>query len=110
MHIVRFGLLFAILTAGCVASPSKIKPSYVSDAPYRTMSCEDLSAERGRIAEALTQACHTQRNARGNDIAGVIVLGLPVGSICGQNMTADIRDLLIKGKRQHIVCDKRDLQ
>jgi hypothetical protein len=57
------------------------------------MSCEDLSAERGRIANALTKACHTQRNARGNDIAGVIMLGIPVGSICGQNMTTDIRRL-----------------
>lgn len=81
------------ILCGCAASPSKIKPSYISEAAYKPMSCEELAAERDRAATALARACKTQRGARTWDTIGMVLIPMPIGSICGGNMTADIRRL-----------------
>lgn len=87
------GLAAAIWMAGCAAKPEKIKAAVISDVPYRQLSCEELAAERDKVAVALAEACRQQRKARGNDTIGVIFVGVPVGSLCGDNVAADIRRL-----------------
>ena len=92
---MRICLAIAIcsILCGCAASPSKIKPAYVSQTPYKALSCEELAAERERVADALWKACKTQRGARTADTIGVVLLTFPIGSVCGANVAADIRRL-----------------
>ena len=94
MRLNCIGIAMAgLLLTGCAASPSKIKPSYISQMPYKALSCEELAAERERVADALWKACKTQRGARTADTIGVVLLTFPIGSVCGANVAADIRRL-----------------
>lgn len=86
-------VLLAFVLAGCAAKPEKIKPAYVSVNAYRGWSCTELVLEQHRLAEALTDACRTQRKARDHDTAGLILLCLPVGSMCGDNRSQEIARL-----------------
>jgi hypothetical protein len=76
----------AFLVLGCAQSPDSIAPAFVSDVPYQSYTCEQLGEEQLRLTEALTQASQQQQQARSNDVAGVILLGLPLGSMSGQNV------------------------
>ena len=70
--------LAAILAvAGCAKAPESIAPAYVSTVPYSTWSCKQLGEESQRLDAAYAGAAAQQKKARGNDIAGVILIGLP---------------------------------
>lgn len=77
------------LTA-CAPTPESIQPSYVSEVPYQSWTCTQLSEETGRLNAALATASTQQNSARSNDVAGVILLGLPVGSMSGQSIAPQI--------------------
>jgi hypothetical protein len=83
------GLMAVVATtllAACAQSPESIAPAYVSDVPYQNYSCQQLGMEAVQVQQALSQASQTQSQARSNDIAGVILLGLPLASMSGQNV------------------------
>lgn len=83
------GLLFGVtatLLAACAQSPESIAPAFVSDVPYQNYTCQQLGMEAVQVQQALSQAAQTQNQARSNDIAGVVLLGLPVASMSGQNV------------------------
>jgi hypothetical protein len=86
MIIRRLAFVGTLLIAACAQSPESIAPMHVSDVPYQSYTCEQLGAEHVHVQTALTQASQQQSNARSNDIAGVLLLGLPVGSMSGQNV------------------------
>jgi hypothetical protein len=67
---------------------------------YRDWTCEQLAEERSHLAAALTTASAQQEQARSNDIAGVILLGLPVASLSGDNIAPEIARL--KGERDAV--------
>jgi hypothetical protein len=90
----------AIALAGCAKSPESIAPAYVSDLAYRSVSCSDLSIEYQRVSAALAQASTQQQQARGNDTVGIILLGLPVSSLSGDNIAPQIAQL--KGEQDAI--------
>ena len=79
-----------LVLAGCAPTPESIQPSYVSEVPYQAWTCAQLGEELGRLDAALTTASTQQNTARSNDIAGVIFLGLPVGSMSGQSIAPAI--------------------
>lgn len=58
--------------------------------PYQSWSCQQLGEETQRLNAALATASHQQSTARSNDIAGVILLGLPVASMSGQSIAPQI--------------------
>ena len=70
----------------CAQSPDRIASTQVSDETYHTYTCEHLEAEQAQTEQALAQASQQQNQARNNDIAGLIFLGLPVGSMLGQDV------------------------
>ena len=76
--------------AACAPTPESIQPDYVSDVPYQSWSCPQLSGEQGRLNYALAAASSQQQVARQNDTAGVIILKMPVGSLSGQAVTPQI--------------------
>lgn len=83
----------ALLAAGCATKPENIAPSYVSEMQYLSYTCEQLAEEQARLVAALATASDAQRQARSNDTAGVILLGLPVSSLSGANQASNIARL-----------------
>ena len=94
------GLCVLLLIAGCAAKPESIAPAYVSEMSYADWKCKSLGEEQQRVVNALATASDAQRVARNNDIAGVILIGLPVSSLSGSNQAAQISRL--KGELEAI--------
>lgn len=89
IKLVSFFAAFFFLV-GCAAKPESIPPAYVSQITYSNLSCQQLGQEQGRLIRALSTASDAQRQARSNDVAGVILLGLPVSSLSGSNQASNI--------------------
>jgi len=91
-------LLGASLLAACAQTPESIQPSYVSPNEYAGWSCSSMRAEAARVNDALATASKQQSNARSGDVAGVILLGLPVSSLSGANVAPEVARL--KGHKE----------
>ena len=89
-----------MVAASCAQPPDAIAPAYVSTVPYKSWTCQQLSEETVRLQQALATASGQQTQARGNDVAGVILLGLPVSTLSGENIAPQIANL--KGQRDAI--------
>jgi len=100
MYKVFLAVALAIVAGACAKSPESIAPSYVSDITYRQVSCADLAVESARLQQALARTSTQQEQARGNDTVGVILLGLPVSSLSGDNIAPEIARL--KGELEAI--------
>ena len=96
-HMLSIVALTLLTVSGCAQSPGSILPQYVSDATYRQLTCEQLADERSQIGTALVTASAQQEQARSNDVAGVIFVGLPLGSMSGQNVAPMLA--LYKGQK-----------
>lgn len=97
----KFALIVsAAALVACAKSPESIAPSYVSDITYRPLSCQDLAVESARINQALARSSTQQEQARTNDTVGVMLLGLPVSSLSGDNVAPEIARL--KGELEAI--------
>jgi len=90
------GVMLAL--AGCAKSPESIAPAYVSPLAYKSYNCDVLTSEHARVTGALASASAQQEKARGNDIAGVILLGLPVSTLSGDNVAPQVAQL--KGEKE----------
>lgn len=99
---IRIGiaLTLAALASACAKNPESIAPAYVSEVGYQAYSCEQLAQEEQRLNEAYSVAEAQQKKARSNDIAGVILLGLPVSSMSGDNIAPQIAQL--KGQQEAV--------
>src|SRR3569623_424553 len=84
------GLPAVALVAACAPTPESIQPADVSEVPYQSWTCQQLGEELGRLNNALSTASVQQHSARSHDVAGVILLGLPVGSMSGQSIAPQI--------------------
>ena len=84
----------------CAASPESIPPSYISPVVFQNWTCEQLSAEGYRLAAATAQASSRQEQAVTNDTVGVLLLGLPLGSMSGQNIAPELGKL--KGEHEAV--------
>jgi hypothetical protein len=91
-------LAVALVVSACAKDPDSIAPSYVSEVGYRSWTCAQLGEESRQIGAALTRASAQQSNARTNDIVGVILIGLPVSSLSGDNIAPEIARL--KGEQE----------
>lgn len=99
---VRLGSVALVVAglAACAAPPEAIAPSYVSPIAYNGLNCSDLSAEGARVDAALTQASQQQEQAHGNDVVGVLLIGVPVSTLSGTNVAPQVASL--KGQQQTI--------
>ena len=101
MKINTFGVTaFAVFAAGCAPTPESIAPAYVSELPYRSYTCDQLGEEQARLTQALSTASVAQSSARTNDTVGIILIGLPVGSMSGQSIAPQIA--LYKGQLEAV--------
>lgn len=94
-HAVKLLIGFAMFQAlfGCAKSPESIAPSYISASKYDALKCGEIADETGRISEALSRASMQQENARTNDTVGVLLIGLPVSSMSGDNIAPEVARL-----------------
>jgi starvation-inducible outer membrane lipoprotein len=90
MKIVAIAVLAAVSLAACASTPESIAPAYVSEMTYQNWTCDQLSEEMGRLNGAYANVADQQHKARNNDTVGVILLGLPVSSLSGQNVSAQV--------------------
>lgn len=88
------------LIGACAPSPESIQPAYVSETPYRSWTCEQLGEELIKLDQALAVASQQQNTARTNDTVGVILIGLPLGSMSGQSVAPQIA--LYKGQHEAV--------
>lgn len=96
---IAFALLLLPLAA-CAKTPESIGPAYMSEIPYKPLTCQQLGEEDARVQNALVTASQQQSNARSGDILGVILIGVPVSSMSGDNIAPQIANL--KGQREAI--------
>ena len=96
-QVIIAGLGIAAL-AGCAKTPESIAPASTSTIPYQRYSCGQIGQEERRLSSALTTAYTQQNNARTNDVVGVILIGLPVSTLSGDNIAPQIAKL--KGERE----------
>ncbi len=89
-----------LLVGACAKPPEAIGPSYVSEIGYQSWTCDQLSGETLRLSGALATASTQQNRARSNDTVGVILLGLPVSSLSGDNIAPEIARL--KGEQEAV--------
>jgi len=94
-------LITAIALCGltaCAPAPDKVKPTPVAAGAFSSLSCPALVARRNVLAERVAGLTKAQRSTRNGDIAGVILLGLPLGRMSGGN----VADELGKAKGEQI--------
>lgn len=97
----RLFMLVAVLAlAACAKNPESISPAYVSELTYQPLTCEQLAGEQARLTAAYAVAAKQQNNARTNDVVGVILIGLPVSSMSGDNIAPEIARL--KGEQEAV--------
>jgi starvation-inducible outer membrane lipoprotein len=82
--IAAFGL------ASCAQAPEEVRPAYVSSVAFDSWNCRQLGEEQARLQTALVAASTQQNQTRSNDVAGWLLLGLPVGSMSGGNVAPEI--------------------
>ncbi|WP_246272920.1 hypothetical protein [Oricola thermophila] len=99
---IRMGVaaVLAVSVAACAKNPESIAPAYVSEMTYQNFTCQQLVQEQQRLNDAYAVAEAQQKKARSNDIAGVILLGLPVSSMSGDNIAPQIANL--KGQQEAV--------
>ena len=90
----------AAILAGCAKSPESIAPAYISELAYSGWQCSQMAGETARLNAALATASAQLEKARGNDLVGVILIGLPVSSLSGDNIAPEIARL--KGEQEAI--------
>ena len=86
-------LTLAAALAACAPAPGSILPTYTSETPYLAWTCENLTMEALRVQTALGVASNAQAQAHAGDVAGVLLLFLPVASLSGQNVAPEIARL-----------------
>ena len=100
MTIRTLTVIATLTLCACARTPESIAPSYVSPLSYRGYDCSQLAEESVRVSEALATASEQQRNARTNDTIGVLLLGIPVSSLSGGNVSTQVGRL--KGEEKTI--------
>ena len=92
MRLISLSLLAMLITmlVACAPTPESIQPAYVSEVPFQAWRCLQLGEEQLRLGAALATAATQQNTARSNDTVGVLLLGLPVGSMSGQSIAPQI--------------------
>ncbi len=90
----------AVFVAGCASRPEHIKPTYVSEDRYLGWTCEQLTVESHRLADALAVASEKQKKTASGDAAGVFLIGLPVSSMSGGDIEPEVARL--KGETEAV--------
>lgn len=70
-----------VLLTACATPPNNIKPIAAAPGHYAGWACQQLADEAIKINSGLGDLTAAQSRTSSNDVAGVLILGLPVGSM-----------------------------
>jgi hypothetical protein len=104
--VAILSLTICMFACGCAATPESIQPSYVSTLTYSNLTCQQLAEEESRVNAAYVTAAAQQSDARTTDTVGVVLLGLPIGSMTGENVAPQVANL----KGQQIALQQAEIQ
>ena len=88
------------LISACAKAPENIAAVDIGGDAYARYSCAELKADKLKIAQNLENLSAEQKNAASGDAVGVLLLGLPVSSMSGNDKETAIA--IAKGKIQAI--------
>lgn len=89
-------LFILILAAGCAKTADSVAPAAM---PLNSVSCSQITELRQRVGILSAK----QNTAAGNDVVGVIFIGLPIGSMSG----GDVETELAIAKGQLLVAEAK---
>ena len=95
--IVALAMTAALALGGCATAAANISPIQVVDNRYQNATCADLSAQATLLDAHYADEARRQGNIRKLDMAGLLLVGLPVASITGHSRASQIGKL--KGDR-----------
>lgn len=81
--------LAALGLAACAQSPSAIAPVSMG-AAYDGITCQRAMVERQQAASALAALSSKQQGAVVGDAVGVLLIGVPVSSLTGNDVSGQI--------------------
>ncbi len=97
---VTVALAIAMAVSGCAKAPGPSRPPTSARFRTRAGTASSSARNRARLGSALATASTQQEQARGNDVVGVLLIGLPVSSMSGDNIAPQIADL--KGQQKAV--------
>lgn len=80
----------AVAVAGCAANPDDIAAADIGPNPYTGFGCSQLRTEQTRLEQEIANLSADQRQARTGDTIGVILIGVPVSTLSGNDNETDI--------------------
>ncbi|WP_298623902.1 MULTISPECIES: hypothetical protein [Pseudomonadota] len=89
MHTTIPAILAAGLLAACAQSPNSIAPVPMGSA-YAGIDCARAAAERNEAAQSLAALSSKQNGAVAGDAVGVFLIGVPVASLTGGDVSGQI--------------------
>jgi hypothetical protein len=93
---MRRALLFTVAVASlsaCAKAPEAIQAAYVDDARFSASSCRQLAEAYTAATERLLQASNEQSAIRQKDTAGVLITGIPLGSVMNDDLEPKVAAL-----------------
>lgn len=79
-----------LLTAGCAKSPEEIAAADIGSGVYRNSNCTQIAELTLQYTQRLEALSAEQSSARTGDTVGVLLLGLPLSSMSGNDRETDI--------------------
>ena len=96
MKTVCRGLALAVLASGltaCAASPEHIQAANIDPQSFAYLNCPQLSEYKATLTAAYVKAANSEDNARMEDVASLVLVGVPVGSATHESVPWQISQL-----------------
>ena len=87
---MRWIVLACLALLGCEMQPKPVEKIQVDPVLYTDHDCKELARERAKIDIELQQAEISRKERRRRDALGLLVLGVPVGSMQRETSRADL--------------------
>lgn len=89
-----------LAVAACAKQPEQIGAVDIGPNPYLRFGCDSLAKEHLALDQNLANLSAAQKSAAGADTLGVLLLGLPISSMSGNDNEAKIS--IVKGRIQAV--------
>ena len=86
--IIAAVLAAAFAVAGCAKHPGQIGAIQMDKDAYRDLNCRQLLVHEAEIRHDLEAVSYSQTSAASADAIGVLFLGVPFGSLTGEDKEA----------------------
>lgn len=94
-----------VAISACAKKPEEIAAADIGQGAYRGQSCSQLASSLTSQRHNLENLSAAQRDAAAGDTVGVILLGLPLSSMSGNNKETAIA--VTKGHIQQIEAERQ---